>query len=334
MPHSDTSTSTILKQFQGAIKASIARRIPLEMSFDYRVTLGFGSIAGGLNHVNPVIRLPIEHGISREYEERMKRQYSRNFGSCFPTYFSHCISSNNTTIIFPRNAYLNPIQPKTKFNYDSEDMELDEEAGYTTDEESVMSEHEAIDLAHAVNTQSLEEELSSEEDLDERLKAGMEKHVSKHNEKNEEDALIAIIKSIREECRVVHKYKKISASEANLKRSSEAMKNTINDSFTSNLPYQPSLEELNLGSFLLPFTIDNHNSYAMANIDASNNIMPRSIYEYLKLANFGGATMSIEMDDITQQEALGTVKNVLVKIDKFEFPCDFVVTDMPENIRK
>nr|GEX72470.1 transcription initiation factor TFIID subunit 13 [Tanacetum cinerariifolium] len=33
--------------------------------FDYRVTLGFGSIAGGLDHVNPIIRLPLKHGISR-----------------------------------------------------------------------------------------------------------------------------------------------------------------------------------------------------------------------------------------------------------------------------
>ncbi|GJU55753.1 hypothetical chloroplast RF21, chloroplastic [Tanacetum coccineum] len=32
--------------------------------FDYRVTLGFGSIAGGLEPVSPVIRLPIEHGIN------------------------------------------------------------------------------------------------------------------------------------------------------------------------------------------------------------------------------------------------------------------------------
>ncbi|GKB53353.1 BYPASS-related protein [Tanacetum coccineum] len=38
------------------------------------------------------------------------------------------------------------------------------------------------------------------------------------------------------------------------------------------------------------------------------------------------------MDDMKQQETLGTVKNVLVKIDKFEFPCDSVVTDMPENL--
>ncbi|GJV87376.1 hypothetical protein Tco_1531314 [Tanacetum coccineum] len=36
-----------------------------EISFDYRVPLSFGSIAGDLDHVNPVIRLPIEHRISR-----------------------------------------------------------------------------------------------------------------------------------------------------------------------------------------------------------------------------------------------------------------------------
>ncbi|GJR68203.1 hypothetical protein Tco_0014268 [Tanacetum coccineum] len=89
-----------------------------------------------------------------EYEERMKRQYIRNSRSYFPTYFGHCTSSNNTTIEFPSKAYFNPIQPNTEFNYDSKDMELDKEVGYTTDEESVMSKHKAIDHAHAVNTQS------------------------------------------------------------------------------------------------------------------------------------------------------------------------------------
>ncbi|GKA75472.1 hypothetical protein Tco_0781850, partial [Tanacetum coccineum] len=33
--------------------------------FDYLVTLGFGSIADGIDHVNPVTRLPLKHGISR-----------------------------------------------------------------------------------------------------------------------------------------------------------------------------------------------------------------------------------------------------------------------------
>ncbi|GJT84546.1 hypothetical protein Tco_1066263 [Tanacetum coccineum] len=144
-----------------------------------------------------------------EYEERMKRQYSRNSRSYFPTYSGYCTSNNNTTIEFPRNSYFNHIQPNTEFNYDYEDMKLDEEAGYTTDGESVMSEHEAIDPTHTVNTQSFEDELSSEDDLDEWLNAEMEKHMSKQNQKNEEYALIAIIKSIREECRAVHKNNQI-----------------------------------------------------------------------------------------------------------------------------
>nr|GEZ16747.1 hypothetical protein [Tanacetum cinerariifolium] len=110
------------------------------------------------------------------------------------------------------------------------------------------------------------------------------------------------------------------------------MEDTINnDSFTSNFP---SLKELNPGSFLLPFTINNYNSYVMDTIEASNNVMPRSIYEYLKLANLGGASMPVKMDDMTQKETLGTMKIILVKIDKFEFPCDYVITDMPENLRE
>nr|GEY28990.1 hypothetical protein [Tanacetum cinerariifolium] len=45
---------------------SVLRR---SISFDYRVTLGFGSIAGGLDHVNIVITLPFKHGINRELWE-------------------------------------------------------------------------------------------------------------------------------------------------------------------------------------------------------------------------------------------------------------------------
>ncbi|GJQ98061.1 homeodomain-like protein [Tanacetum coccineum] len=46
---------------------AVSGSIPYEATtypFEYRVTLGFGSIAGGLDHVSPVIRLPIERGIN------------------------------------------------------------------------------------------------------------------------------------------------------------------------------------------------------------------------------------------------------------------------------
>ncbi|GJY45751.1 hypothetical protein Tco_0434814 [Tanacetum coccineum] len=36
------------------------------ISFDYRVTLGFGSIVGSLDHVNPVIKQPLERRIIKE----------------------------------------------------------------------------------------------------------------------------------------------------------------------------------------------------------------------------------------------------------------------------
>ncbi|GJT16126.1 hypothetical protein Tco_0874832 [Tanacetum coccineum] len=48
-----------------ASKLSVSKLWFRWISFDYRATLGFGSIADGLDHVNPFIRLPIEHGIDR-----------------------------------------------------------------------------------------------------------------------------------------------------------------------------------------------------------------------------------------------------------------------------
>ncbi|GJU81132.1 retrovirus-related pol polyprotein from transposon TNT 1-94 [Tanacetum coccineum] len=276
--------------------------------FDYHVTLGFGSIAGGLDPVSHDIRLPIKRRINSgtridnimaviniddltieqylrltsenqtpsmvkkvddmtinkyiQYEERMKRQYSRSSGSYVPTYPSH-----NTTIECPSATNFNVIQSNIKFNYDSKDIELDEEAEYTTDEESVTSKHEALNPTHANDARSLNEELSSKEDLDEWLKGELEKHM-----------------------------------------------------------------KLNPRGFLLPFIIGNYSSYVMANIDASNNVMPRSICEYLMLDNLEGASISYEMDNLMQRETLDNVKNASVKIDKFEFLCDFVVTDMPGNL--
>nr|GEX44209.1 hypothetical protein [Tanacetum cinerariifolium] len=91
------------------------------------------------------------------------------------------------------------------------DIELDEEVGYTIDEVSVMSEHEAINLVHTVNTQSFEEELSSEEDT------------------NEWD---------------VHKNKQIRVEEAGLKRSPKAVEDTVNnDGFTSHRNFVDGLPD-------------------------------------------------------------------------------------------
>ncbi|GJV83800.1 phospholipase-like protein, partial [Tanacetum coccineum] len=60
---------------------------------------------------------------------------------------------------------------------------------------------------------------------------------------------------------------------------------------------------------------------------ASINVMPRSIFEHLQLTNLKKTNMLYEMEDMSKKEPLGIVENILVKIDKFLFPFDFVVID-------
>ncbi|GKD06958.1 putative reverse transcriptase domain-containing protein [Tanacetum coccineum] len=65
---------------------------------------------------------------------------------------------------------------------------------------------------------------------------------------------------------------------------------------------------------------------------ASVNVIPKSMFEHLKLAQLKKTDMLVEMADMMKRSPIGIVENVLVKIDKFLFPSDFVVMDML-NIR-
>ncbi|GJX35842.1 BYPASS-related protein, partial [Tanacetum coccineum] len=83
--------------------------------------------------------------------------------------------------------------------------------------------------------------------------------------------------------------------------------------------------------FTLPCTIGNFNFYAMADLGASINVMPKGIFDFLKLTNLRKTNMLIEMADMTKKAPLGVVENVLVRIDKFLFPSDFVIIDRTPN---
>ncbi|GJV12121.1 mutator type transposase [Tanacetum coccineum] len=75
---------------------------------------------------------------------------------------------------------------------------------------------------------------------------------------------------------------------------------------------------------MLPCTIGNFNFYAMADLGASVNVLPRNIFEYLGLRNLIETEMLVEMADMRKKAPLGIVKDIHVKIDKFLFPSDFV----------
>ncbi|GJS16684.1 reverse transcriptase domain-containing protein [Tanacetum coccineum] len=60
----------------------------------------------------------------------------------------------------------------------------------------------------------------------------------------------------------------------------------------------------------------------------SINVIPKSMFEHLKLARLKKTDMLVEMADMTKRAPIGIVENVLIKIDKFLFLSDFVVIDM------
>ncbi|GJS88219.1 copia protein [Tanacetum coccineum] len=59
--------------------------------------------------------------------------------------------------------------------------------------------------------------------------------------------------------------------------------------------------------------------------------MPRLIFEHLKLTDLKETDMTIVMADMTEKTPLGLIQNVLVKIDKFLFSCDFIIADTIEE---
>ncbi|GJU41889.1 reverse transcriptase domain-containing protein [Tanacetum coccineum] len=71
------------------------------------------------------------------------------------------------------------------------------------------------------------------------------------------------------------------------------------------LQHQLPPKELNLGSFTLPCTIGNFNFYAMADLGASVNVLPKTIFEYLDLTNLSETDMLVEMADIRKRHHLG-----------------------------
>ncbi|GJS41593.1 reverse transcriptase domain-containing protein [Tanacetum coccineum] len=96
---------------------------------------------------------------------------------------------------------------------------------------------------------------------------------------------------------------------------------------TEVLQHQLPHKELNPGNFILPCTIDKFKFYAMADLGASINVMPRSMFEHLHLTKLRKTNMLCEMADMSKKAPLGIVENVLVKIGKFLFLSDFVIID-------
>nr|GFD01173.1 reverse transcriptase domain-containing protein [Tanacetum cinerariifolium] len=69
------------------------------------------------------------------------------------------------------------------------------------------------------------------------------------------------------------------------------------------------------------------NCLALADLGASINLMPLSIWKKLRLPTLNDTKMVLELADRTISKPTGVTENVFVKVGKFYFPADFVILD-------
>ncbi|GKC04764.1 DNA-directed DNA polymerase [Tanacetum coccineum] len=66
-------------------------------------------------------------------------------------------------------------------------------------------------------------------------------------------------------------------------------------------------------------------------LGASISLMPYTVYKKLGLGEPKATRISLELTNRSIQYPRGIIKNVLIKVDKFVLPIDFVILDMPED---
>ncbi|GJZ00536.1 putative reverse transcriptase domain-containing protein [Tanacetum coccineum] len=87
-------------------------------------------------------------------------------------------------------------------------------------------------------------------------------------------------------------------------------------------------------SFTLPCYINNVCfDNALVDLGASVSVMPLLTYLNLGLGELAHTRLTVELADRTVKYPKGIAENVLVGIGKFTFPVDFIILDMPEDIK-
>ncbi|XP_062104040.1 uncharacterized protein LOC133815189 [Humulus lupulus] len=87
-----------------------------------------------------------------------------------------------------------------------------------------------------------------------------------------------------------------------------------------------------LGSFTIPCTIGKFEcKHALCNLGASINLMPLFVFRKLGLGEAKPTTITLQLAYRSIKHPRGVIEDVLVKVDKFIFPADFIVLDMEED---
>ncbi|GKE67399.1 reverse transcriptase domain-containing protein, partial [Tanacetum coccineum] len=116
-----------------------------------------------------------------------------------------------------------------------------------------------------------------------------------------------------------HKIKQISAA-------------FLSDESSAMIQNKVPLKLRDPGSFLIPCNFNKTFSCnALADLGASINLMPYSLYAKLSLETLKPTKMSVRLADRSFQYPVGIAENMLIEVGKFTFPVDFVILEMEED---
>ncbi|GJS92015.1 reverse transcriptase domain-containing protein [Tanacetum coccineum] len=88
------------------------------------------------------------------------------------------------------------------------------------------------------------------------------------------------------------------------------------------------------GKFLIPCDFPGMDEcLALADLGASINLMPLSVWKKLSLPELTPTCMTLELADRSITQPIGIAEDVDVKVGKFQFPADFVVVDFDADPR-
>ncbi|KAJ9548124.1 hypothetical protein OSB04_020667 [Centaurea solstitialis] len=88
------------------------------------------------------------------------------------------------------------------------------------------------------------------------------------------------------------------------------------------------------GSFIIPCYFGKSVSCrALADLGASINLMPLSFYQKLGLNDLKSTRMTIQLADRSIKYPVGIAEDVIVRVDRFEFPTDFVILDINDEVK-
>nr|GFA57539.1 reverse transcriptase domain-containing protein [Tanacetum cinerariifolium] len=120
----------------------------------------------------------------------------------------------------------------------------------------------------------------------------------------------------------------------NKEKLSEMAQTTMNEHCSAVILNKLPRKLGDLGKFLIPCEFSEMDEcLALADLGASINLMPFSVWKALSLPELTPTCMTLELADRLVSKPIGIAKDVSFKVEVFYFPADFVVVDFEPDPR-